>query len=171
MTLCEDVIEESGAARIIQHIQNGVAFIMISAMRASLPKAENMQRTKRLSHILNGLPVSSIHTEGEYWEDGAEAPSRELSFFVMSKNKAGEIAPDALRKIGIKLMHTFEQDAILYGDGQQVNLIESDGTQFGVGDNATFDLGKIASLPGFSSVKNKKFSFTDEPTRVAYARP
>lgn len=168
MTLCEQVIEESGASRIIQHIQDGVAFFMISAMRASLPKKENLDRTRKLSYTLQRLPVSYIHTEGEFWEDGADAPSRELSFFVMAKNSVGTITPDALHNMGVKLMHAFDQDAIVFGDGENVKLVEQDGSEFNIGNNTTFDLGKISGLPAFSSVKGKKFSFTDEPTPVAY---
>jgi hypothetical protein len=95
-------------------------------------------------------------------------PSAEFSFFVMPAQTLGI---DVLRRIGVKLMHDFDQDSIVFGDGEQVTLIENDGNEFPIGDNATFDPAKIDKLPGFTKIRGRKFSFTDQPTGVAYGDP
>jgi hypothetical protein len=165
-TLCE-----AGVSRMVQHIREGTPFFMLSAMRANVPYDENLRRSRRLRHILNGLPVSYITTEGEYHELGADEPSEEFSFFVMPGHQHGATSIDLLRRIGVKLMHDFDQDSIVFGDGETITLLEHDGNEFPIGDNATFNLDKIAKLPGFTKIRGRKFSFTDEPTQVTYGEP
>lgn len=167
MNLFEDFeqkIDEAGAgpSRIVQHVRDGAVFFMLSAMRANLDYAQNKRRTEKLESALKQLPVSFIRTTGEYQEEGQPEPSTELSFFVMPRRGSGAMVADAFRKFGIKLMHAFEQDSILFGDGKSVGLIFSDGTTMNLGDHATFRADVISQLGGYSKIKGRQFSFTDK---------
>lgn len=163
---CHGELDEAGAgpSRIIQHIHDGQMFIMISAMRGALRHGENLRRTAQLRRMLQGLPLSFIETEGEYQEQGRAEPSPEKSFFVMPQRAKHRISADAFRDLGIKMMHTFDQDSILFGDGKLATLIFDNGDTMDLGDTATFRPEVIDTLGGFSKIKGRKFSFTDAPT-------
>lgn len=162
----EPELDEAGAgpSRVVQHIRDGNVFIMLSAMRGNLPHQENLRRTEKLNHMLGKLPVSFIETEGEYQEDGQSQPSPEKSFFVMPRKGATSVSPDAFRDFGVKLMHVFDQDSILYGNGKIASLIFDNGSTIDLGNTMTFRPEVIQDLGGFSKIKGRKFSFTDAPT-------
>jgi hypothetical protein len=176
VTLVESLhtpLDEAGAgpSRVVQHIRDGNIFIMLSAMRADLKRSENLRRTEKLKAMLTSLPVSFIETEGEYHEEGQPEPSRELSFFVMPKRGARKLTAEQFRHFGIKLMHAFDQDSILYGDGKLASLIFSDGSTADLGDTLTFRPEVIETLGGFSKIRGRKFSFTDKPTASMPVEP
>lgn len=163
-------LDEAGAgpARIIQHIRNGQTFLMLSAFRADLKLSENKRRTDLLRGHLARLPVAYIVTGGEYHEIGQDDPSEETSFFIMPRNK---IEPEAFVEFGVKLMKIFNQDSILFGDGENVNLIEQNGDSFSIGNAASFDPAVVKKAPAYSKIKNRKFTFTstdDTPAAAAY---
>ena len=156
MTL-SDILNEAGPSRIIKHIHDGTPFIMVSAYRADKDHATNLQRNARMKHILRGLMLSHIQTEGEYHELGAAEPSPEQSFFIMPMRDHDSIPGDHLLAIGEKLMHAFEQDSIIYGDGEMVWLISNDGTKQKLGNRLTFQ----PKTDAFTKVKGRKFSYTN----------
>jgi hypothetical protein len=162
------MLDEAGAgpARITQHVRDGRPFLMLSAMRANLPMSQNKKRTDLLKRKLTGLPVSFIVTGGEFHELGQEEPSEEVSFLIMP---APGIDLDALKKFGVDLMNAFEQDAIVFGDGESVNIIEQDGTTFQIGDAASFDPAVVRKSEGFSKIKGRSFTFTNKEETPAAA--
>lgn len=167
--LIENDIDESGAgpARIAQHIRNGEKFIMLSGMRGDLDHATNIRRSRELKNKLARSPVSFIETFGEYHEIGQDEPSPEMSFFIMPTRRGNEISSNAFLKLGISIMNAYDQDAIVFGDGANIMLVERDGNWIDLGKTATFDPSIIQTLPGFSKVKDRAFSFTDiEPPRA-----
>jgi hypothetical protein len=121
-------IDEAGAgpSRINTHIRNGVMFIMLSAMRAHLSRAANMRRTELMRSILSkNRSVSFIETTGEYHEEGQPEPSEELSFFIMPTNDA--VNPEIFKSFGITMMKKMDQDSIIFGNGEDIYLIENSG--------------------------------------------
>jgi hypothetical protein len=64
-------------------------------------------------------------------------------------------------------MHTFNQDAIMVGDGKMVSLLFADGSEQDLGEALTFRPEIITDLGGFSKIKGRKFSFTDPDTAGA----
>jgi len=167
-----DILDESGPSRIIKHIHDGMPFIMVSAYRADKDHATNLRRHDRMKHIIHGLLLSYIKTEGEYHEVGADAPSAEQSFFIMPMREHDRIPNDRLLAIGEKLMHAFDQDTIVYGDGETVWLIANDGSKDKLGNRLTFRPEIIDTLDGFSKVKGRKFSYTnaDVPSARVYGQ-
>lgn len=164
------MLDEAGAgpARIMQHLHNGTPFLMLSAMRADLPMAQNKRRTELLKRKLTGLPVSFITTGGEFHEIGQDEPSEEVSFLIMP---GPGVKLEALRSFGENLMGAFDQDAIILGDGESVHLIEKDGNSFVIGDAASFDPAVVKGAEGFSKIKGRKFTFTtktDTPAATGY---
>jgi hypothetical protein len=159
-------LDENGAgpARIIQHIRNGAVFIMISAMRGDRTRAENLKRTEKLKQVLTRMAVSFIETGGEYHEDGQDEPSEEKSFFIMPRRGTRTLSPKTFRAFGMKLMHGFQQDSILFGDGHIASLIFGDGSEIDLGDTVTFRPEIIKNLGGFSKIKGRPFSFTSRST-------
>jgi hypothetical protein len=153
-----DEMAGAGPARIVHHIKEGTPFIMLSAMRANLSASENKRRTDLIKRKMASWPVSFIVTGGEYHEEGQEVPSEETSFFIMPRDG---ISPEAFQELGAKLMHAFDQDAFIYGDGQSVTMHERDGTSFSIGDAASFDPAVVKKAPGFSKIKDRKFTFTN----------
>ena len=169
----KDLLDESGPSRIIKHIHDGTPFIMVSAYRADKDHATNLQRHARMKHILRGLMLSYIQTEGEYHELGADAPSPEQSFFIMPMREHDSITNERLLAAGEKLMHAFGQDAIVYGDGEMIWLISNDGSKEKLGNRLTFRPETIDALGAFTKVKGRKFSYTDASnaaTGVAYGQ-
>jgi hypothetical protein len=61
-------------------------------------------------------------------------------------------------------MHTFDQESIIYGDGQMVWLVFNDGTKDKLGNRLTFRPEVIDTLGGSSTIGNRKFSYTDANT-------
>lgn len=155
------MLDEAGAgpARITHHIRQGTPFLMLSAMRANLDMAQNKRRTGLLKQKLAGLPVSFIVTGGEFHELGQEEPSEEVSFMIMPKPG---VSLEAFQKFGVDLMHAFDQDAIIFGDGESVNMVEQDGSSFSIGDATSFDPAVVKHAPGFSKIKGRKFTFTNK---------
>ena len=167
-----DIVSEAGAgpSRIMRHIRSGEPFIMVSAMRSDLSHRENVKRTDALRKALaNNSAVTFIPTGGEYIEDGNTEPSPEMSFFILRRSPRTN--PRKFIEFGQKMMKVFNQDAIIVGDGTSIDLIERDGSRFTIGDATTFRPEIIRTLPGFSSIKGRKFSVTstdDVPTAVPY---
>lgn len=159
-------VDESGAgpSRVIQHIRDGNVFIMISAMRGDMKHSVNLRRTEKLKAMLQSLSLSFIETEGEYQEEGRPDPSPEKSFFIMPRRGKKTVSPEIFRQFGVKLMHAFDQDSILFGDGKLASLIFSDGSTADLGDTVTFRPEVIKNLGGFSKIRGRVFSFTDSPT-------
>jgi len=154
-----DLLEAgAGSARIVHHVQEGAQFIVLSAFRKDLPYAANRKRDARLKHILKGLPVSYIPVEGEYTMAGEDQPSPEHSYFIMP---AKEWSPQSLMMIGHKLGNQFEQESIVYGDGEMVWLVFASGEKMKLGNRLTFRPEIIDRLGGSSTLKNRKFSFTN----------
>lgn len=165
-------LDEAGAgpARIVKHVRDGAKFFMISAMRSSLPHAENLKRTEVLKRVLaKNSAVTFIETDGEYHEDGADAPSPEKSFFVMPRSPKTNF--ERFVEFGTKMMKVFQQDSIIVGDGDKIDLIENNGERFTIGDATTWRPEVVADQPGFSQIKKRKFSVVskdDVPTAVPY---
>jgi len=165
-------LDEAGAgpSRIVTHVQNGVPFFMISAMRADMPHKNNVQRTRLLSDQLSFYGLVFIRTTGEYQEDGQDSPSEEMSFFVMAPK---HVKIDSFVNIGKSLMQVFQQDSILVGNGENVYLLFGDGSTHSLGTAATFSPAVLAHLGGFSKIKGRKFSFTeptDAPNAIRYGQ-
>lgn len=153
-----EILDESSVSRLVSHIRKGVPFMMLSAMRADVSYPANMKRTDALKKALTKLPVAFIVTGGEFHEIGQEEPSEEISFFVMPKKN---LDYEQFFNLGRKLMGIFDQDAVILGDGQNVNMVERDGTTFSIGSAASFRPDVVRSAPGHSKIKNRKFTFTN----------
>jgi hypothetical protein len=165
-------LDEAGAgpSRIVKHVQDGAPFFMISAMRADMPHSTNMRRTRLLSEQLAQYGLVFIRTTGEYQEDGQDAPSQEMSFFVMAPE---HVKLDRFVKMGMSLMSIFKQDSILVGNGENVYLLFADGSTHSLGTAATFSPAVLAHLGGFSEIKGRKFSFTEPeaaPKAIRYGQ-
>lgn len=170
MNIVESTLEEAGAgpARIASHIRNGTPFFMISAMRAD-KGPENAKRTEMLRGQLAKFPgVSFVEVDGEYQEDGQDEPSKEISFFVMPRSK--NTNTQKFLEVGKKLRTVFGQDAVIIGDGETIKLV-GEGWSDDLGDTATFNPSIIKTLPGYSKIKKRAFSFTSSdntPDGVQY---
>lgn len=157
-----DILNESGPSRILTHIRAGTPFVMVSAFNEDLDLETNLRRHARLKHIVSGLLLSYIQTDGEYKMRGTHQTLPEKSLFIMpTRGSVTEIPKEKLRSIGEKLMHMFGQESIVYGDGKTVWLVNDDGTEIDLGDRLTFRLEVIAKLGGSSTIKQRKFGYTD----------
>jgi len=170
-----DILDEAGAARptrIMQHIRNGMPFIIASANRGNLTPEENKARTKQLWRKLMALPVSVIPFDfGEYQEAGQDAPSREQSFFIMGDHAMGHTSIERLKQLAWKLRRDYDQDSVALGDGQNIFFLERDGSEIPGGNAASFSLENVQKAQGFSQIKGRPFTFTtdkDAPHAVRY---
>lgn len=156
-------LEEAGAglSRVVTHIRDGTPFLMVSAFRSTNPHNVNLQRHDQMKHILQRYPVSYIQTEGEYHEEGSPEPKPELSLFIMPSRGNVVMPAKRLLLIGRSLMTMFEQDSVLFGDGEMVQLVFADGSTMKLGNRLTFRPDVIDTLGGFSKLKGRKFSFTE----------
>lgn len=166
-----DIINEAGAgvSRLTQHIRSGTPFVMLSAARGTCSAAENKQRAEALRKRLSAMPVSYIVTGGEYQEVGQDAPTEEVSFFIMPRSS--KVTVESLSKLGLGLCKIFDQDSYLLGDGKEINLVEQDGSSMVIGNAASFDPAVVAKAPAFSKIKGRKLTFTnsgENPGSVAY---
>ena len=160
-----ELLNEAGPSRILTHIRDGTPFVMISAFQSSQSHEANMHRHARLKHIVGGLLLSYIQTDGEYQMQSTGETLPEKSLFLMpTRGSITEIPKEKLRSIGEKLMHMFDQESIIYGDGKTVWLIFSDGNEESLGNRLTFRPEIIAALGGSSTVRNHQFSYTDAGT-------
>lgn len=166
-------LEEAGAglSRIVTHIRDGTPFLMVSAFRGTNPHNVNLQRHAQMKQILQRYPVSYIQTEGEYHEEGSPEPKAELSYFIMPSRGNVVMPTKRLLAIGKSLMAAFDQDSILFGDGETVSLVFNDGSTMKLGNRLTFRPEVIDTLGGFSKLKQRKFSFAEPeatPGAAAY---
>ena len=163
----------AGVGRLVTHIREGMPFFMISAMRGDLPHSENLRRTLMLKNKLRKLPLTFISTEGEYHEKGRAEPSPELSFFVMAGHKEGVTDTDKMIYLATRLMHIFQQDSVLIGNGERIYLLENDGNEFQIGNAASFSMDAVKKSVAHSKIRGRKFTFTntdDTPGSTRYAQ-
>ena len=175
---------ESSFSRIIQHIENGVSFAVISAYRSEFKPEENKQRHLQLGKDIQKMGYGFIMQDSGYqYQDGTVA--NEQSYFV----------PTITYKEAIDLGNRYDQESILYKDDQKgfilvysTNFIDSEGVPHHINDIAmtfkwkssdgkiTFDSEVLkyafSSLKrANSSQKGKKYAFIGECVSLDEAIP
>jgi hypothetical protein len=157
-----ELLNESGPSRILRHIRDGTPFVMVSAFSPDVDHETNLRRDARMKHIVSGMLLSYIQTDGEYTMHGSDEPMPEKSIFLMAtRGSLTQVSKEKLRSIGEKLMHAFNQESIAYGDGKMVWLVFNDGSEEKLGNRLTFRPEVIATLGGSSTISSRKFSYTD----------
>ena len=155
----------SSPSRILQYIKNDQPFFMISGMTTHPePKSpeENAALDQKLKTMLKQSGLGYFQQIGSY--KGVD----EISY-VVSSNKLDNAD---LLKQGLQLGKAFEQDSILFYDGEEARLHYQDGstdafnaTDFGVDPQAFAD-----ADDSYSEFKGKKYIITspdpDNPNRA-----
>lgn len=162
MDLIEDIkrragITEHGAgpSRIVQHMQAGRPFIVISAERDYNDERDNKIATHRLKEVLARYPVGYIKQSGE-WDNVPET-----SFLIMPRNKLNDDQIERFKEFGKALMKEFDQMAIVFGDGKHIVMINHDGTMDDWGlDTVSFNHKKMKDAGGHSTIKGRDYVFS-----------
>lgn len=101
------IIRESSLSRIIQHIQTGKTFAVISAYRGEFSASENKFRHRQLAGAIRALGLGYIEqTSGYTYSDGTDHTVEEESFFI----------PGISYQQALALGGKFDQESILFKD-------------------------------------------------------
>lgn len=163
------VLEESSIGRILTHIRDGQPFIQLTASRRDLPRHEVRRRNNEIVRDLRKHGLAPIRTMGGWDEEDAQTKERttvvEDSLFVPLNGNA-TLTGDDLMQIGQTVGKRYEQDAIVYGDGQDIFLLDfraSDG-QGDLYQIGTYDALDTHKMPyGWSAARSqpgKKFAWS-----------
>jgi hypothetical protein len=155
-------IDEAGAglSRVLKHMKNGQPFIQLTGARAGLSQKEITKRNNEIITILRNFGLGPINTVGGFDEFNPETGKttrvREDSLFV-PLNPKSHFDGDKLLELGELLSRKFEQDAMIYGDGEDVFSVDFlNNDIFQIGDYGAID---TQDMPyGWSSVKADKKS-------------
>lgn len=164
-----NVLAESSIGRILTHIRDGQPFIQLTASRRGLPRQEVRRRNNEIVRDLRKHGLASIRTMGGWDEEDAKTKERttvvEDSLFI-PLNDHTTLTGDDLMRIGQNVGQKYEQDAIVYGDGQDIFLLDfraSDG-QGDLYQIGTYDALDMNKMPyGWSAPRSqpgKKFAWT-----------
>lgn len=124
------ILAGAGMSRVISHIKSGVPFMFISAFRNQYSLNDNRKRNTSLLNDIRAYGLGAIRTEGWWKEEGTEKETKEESFFVNAKTDNDEIlSKETFFDLVKNLCSKYDQDAILWGDGEKIYLY------FGSGDN------------------------------------
>jgi len=146
----------AGMSRILQHVESGIPFLTMSAYRYTLSKNENLERNEQLLKDFKSYQLGAIKMIGHWVEKGVD--STENSFFVIGKTFTGEtITPEKMEEIASTLCKKWEQDAVIFSDGQTVYLLYSTGNKVPLGNHVGIRKEDIEG--GFSTIKKKRFVF------------
>ena len=142
-------------SRLQRHAQ-AHPFIILSAARRNLSRAENLTRSKQLIQALRTQGLSAIQIEGHWLED--TGPVREISFFVPLTGRTAIASGDALLAFGLEMGKRFQQEAILYGDARWLYEVDCTSEEYRVvgaaNEMTTQKLGDI-----YSKLRSQSFRF------------
>ncbi len=148
------LVEEAGAgfSRILDHINSGIPFIMLTAYRSDLSSTENVKRNKELASKID-LPF--IQVKGGYKEDISDTAKEERSFFVMGKGTEDD---EKLVEIANIAMKEYDQDSVLVrlSDSDDIFLLYPDG-KVEIISNGKVNLTDVEEF--WSDIKGKRFVF------------
>ncbi len=161
----------AGASRITQKIKQGTPFFAISAFRSpqarglehDVPKNDrlNNRLTHQLRTDLAQEAVRFIPVMGGYQEQEENRPHEEKRFFVLPTRKTGTYNTDAFLKFAIYLCAKYNQEAIMFGDGDEIRLYDRDGNKFHtLGNQIRF---QNIDPQGWTRIKSQRFSATNKP--------
>lgn len=170
-----EFLTESSLSRIYSYVKEKRSFGALTAYRdAGNPKMRdvNIKNNQKLAAMIKNAGYGFFKVEGHYTEKdpetGKDRPVTEHSFVVVSQ----EIGTDStLKSLLIKWGKTFDQDSILFKDGESENaiLIGTNNTGYpGIGVEVSMGKWKPNKLGEYySKMKgNKTFAFEciNQPT-------
>ena len=150
-----DEMAGAGLSRMSSHISSKTPFIQLSGARKGMSQKQIRQRTRDIVQVLKGFGLGPIDTWGGFDEmdpqTGARSSVKEPSLFV-PLSKMSKLNGDALLELGTALSQRFEQDAIIFGDGETVFLVDYIGDNIEkIGDYGSID---THDMPyGWTSIK------------------
>lgn len=158
---------EGGLQRVLNQVDKGDMFAVLTAFRGEFSKKENIQRNKALRNKLRahgmGVQVMVGHWQespaGVDYEEAIKnginlEDTIEQSFFV-SKNP--EMDDDSFSKLIYDLISAYDQDAAVLGKKGDVYLIYQNGTSDNIGKGYT--TGKIGQAYSQKHPKGLPFVF------------
>lgn len=151
----KNVLEASSISRIIDYIKKGKPFLMVSAYNKEKSKKENDQRMKDLAKRLRDFDLGFLLQRGYYVHDdgvGAE----EKSFIATSNEKS----TSEMMNIGKALGREFDQESVLYYDGEKGYFVYSDGGIDDLGMHLSalsMDRDHIDMAGGYSDFKGGRY--------------
>lgn len=140
----EGLLYEGGLNRVIHHTKS--PFMIITAFRGNYSLKENRRRNKQLSNDLKKLKMGGIKLVGHWeeapsglsWKDAKKAGQVEdvieESLFV-PKSKTMKLS--AFEIFAQDMAKKYNQDAVLFGDGEKIYLIFKGGGKDQIGKNIT----------------------------------
>jgi hypothetical protein len=151
-------------SRLQSHAQ-AHPFIMISAARGDLTVADNKKRSVALMQSVRSHGLGAIQIEGHWVEENG--PVTEPSFFIPLTGPTTLKSGDELLTFGRALGQQFQQEAILYGDGQWVYQVDCATGEFTV-EAAVHHITQQQLGEIYSRIRNRRFKFRppDDKTPV-----
>lgn len=177
----------AGMARVLQHIQSGLPFFIISAFRSEYSKNINADnpnsRMKQLASAIQSKGLGFIQLRG-HWIDDPKIDEEgntikgedtyEYSFFVnpyvrhdgvVEKMEDSEGIKDSkytvekLKEIAQSLAEDFQQTSYIFGNGKDIYEVFTNGSQERYLGNHISIKQEILQGP-YSDIKGKKFVFS-----------
>jgi len=140
-------VNEATIARAIKHMRSR-PFFMISAYRGDKTAKQNRARSKELGKTLAARKMGPIRLVGYFQEEGMTKPEKEMSYLVpMHKS----ISEKTFRRMALALCKKYNQDSILYGDGQGYHLLDKAGLR--VMSFKKITVGKVSQV--YSHLRHK----------------
>lgn len=107
-------LNEASFSRIFQHISNGNGIMIASAYRSNnpdgsvVPDAVNVRNTRRLASMVRAEGLGFFYLDGRWEDEETGIVHPEVSVMI-----PGDGDPDRMKRLGVKLAKTFNQDAVL----------------------------------------------------------
>jgi hypothetical protein len=126
--LVEQTLNETSFNRVKDHIEkNGVPFVMISAARGGRSRKENNRNLSRMKQVYDTAGFSYIRMPGSGGtEDGVTTIEDSILVYDLPRPDQ-ERSGVSLFELSKKLAKVFEQEWLVYGDGQSARGYDSDG--------------------------------------------
>jgi len=150
--------EAAKLSRVLNHIRSG-PFAIITAHRGENSTPENRTRQLDLAAKIRMTDHGFLKLEG-HWIENQNTPDEldviEDSLFVIGHpDEDADEFGEAMHQLG----NTFDQEAIVFGDGSDVFLLFSDGGKTRIGTASTIQTTALGQA--FSKIRGKPFAFTE----------
>jgi hypothetical protein len=150
------LLEGAGLSRINTHATSGAPYALVTASRHNNSEAENDRLNSELIRSLNAANLGGIQLIGYWQEAGDEKPTQERSFFVPA---SGGLPESEFRKLMANACSKYNQDVVLYSDGNQIGFLDKSGSFSPVFGRISF--GDSLIKQGWSELRGKKFTMVE----------
>lgn len=146
--------EGAGLSRIVQHMRER-PFGVVSAFRNEYSRKENLERTKEMQAMVRKAGYGYIRMEGGWIEDGDKEVVENSIFIIGDPDQDILEFGGFVNDVGI----AFQQEAVIVGDMQAVNLVYPNGNTEQIGTVDKIETTSVGQY--FSKIKGKKFAFAE----------